>query len=130
MHRDFGVYAFYNAEEFRTILCSIKNDNMREYIFADVVSKLVEHAWKMTGIMERDTRDYGVNAASDILAAVYEIYRHRIGQGNIELGDNLKSLSSDYLLDGIKIHDMDSFLQAVKAHVGPLHFFHWWNELW
>jgi bifunctional N-acetylglucosamine-1-phosphate-uridyltransferase/glucosamine-1-phosphate-acetyltransferase GlmU-like protein len=67
--RDVGAYAFCNTAEFRSALRSLTNDNVRgEYIFADVVGKLVKKGWDIASVRERPELARGVNTSAEMLS--------------------------------------------------------------
>ncbi|MGH7930770.1 MAG: TIR domain-containing protein, partial [Candidatus Binatia bacterium] len=60
--RDVGVYAFYNTQEFRSLLLTLKNDNVRsEYIFPDIVEILARNGWKIRSVRARPELAHGIN---------------------------------------------------------------------
>lgn len=127
--RDYGLYAFYNTQEFRTLLGRVRNDNSRgEFIFADVVKLVSESGWKVVTVEERNEgAACGVNTSSELLTAALKPHRRNIG--DTELAEMIKTLSSNYCLR-VSIPSATLFESAVKEHKGPFHFFHWWDDLW
>lgn len=129
MRRDVGVYAFYNTEEFRSILRAIRNDNARrEYIFADVVAALSDRGWDIVSVNEEPSNAYGINTAGELLATACGVYRANLGA--VELGEILKTMATDYRMPELRVSDIHSLPDMLRMHSGPLHFFHWWNAQW
>lgn len=128
--RDVGAYAFYNTEEFRSLLLTMENDNVRsEYIFADIVEILVRSGWKITSIRERPELAHGINTSSDLLSLACGLDATSRG-GNVEVRAMRKTLAVDYFIDSHKFASVRSLRAAVDAHIGPVHFFEWWDALW
>ncbi len=128
--RDVGAYAFYNTKEFRSLLLTLKNDNVRsEYSFPDIVEILVHNGWKVTSIRERPELAHGINTSSDLLSLACGLDAIRRG-GNVEIGAMRKTLAVDYLIDSHKFASVRALRTAVDAHIGPAHFFEWWDALW
>ncbi|MGH3670941.1 MAG: TIR domain-containing protein [Pseudonocardiaceae bacterium] len=128
--RDVGVYAFYNTQEFRSSLLTLKNDNVRsEYIFPDIVETLARCGWKIKSVRERPELAHGINTSSDLLSLACGLDATRRG-GHAEISAMRKTLAADYYIDSHKFTSVQSLRAAVNAHIGPAHFFEWWDALW
>lgn len=128
--RDVGAYAFYNTQEFRSLLLTLKNDNVRsEYNFPDIVEILTLNNWKIKSIRERPELAHGINTSSDLLSLACGLGTSRRG-GDVEIGAMRKALAADYFIDSHKFASVHSLRAAVDAHIGPAHFFEWWDALW
>ncbi|MGH7930798.1 MAG: TIR domain-containing protein [Candidatus Binatia bacterium] len=128
--RDVGAYAFYNTEAFRSLLLTLKNDNVRsEYIFADIVEILVHSGWRITSVRERPELARGINTSSDLLSLACGLDGAR-GGGNVEIGAMRRTLAADYFIDSHKFSSVRALRAAIDAHIGPIHFFEWWDALW
>jgi CTP:molybdopterin cytidylyltransferase MocA len=128
--RDVGAYAFYNTQEFRSLLLTLKNDNVRsEYNFPDIVEILARNGWKIKSIRERPELAHGINTSSGLLSLACGLDATRRG-GNVEIGAMRKTLAADYFIDSHKFASVRSLRAAVDAHIGPAHFFEWWDALW
>ena len=129
MTRDVGVYAFYNTEEFRSALRAIQNGNVRrEYIFADIVKILSDRGWDIVTVEERSSNAYGINTAGELLGVACGVDRPNLGM--VELGEVLKTMSTDYRVPEVKPSDIHSLREMLRTHTGPLHFLQWWNTQW
>jgi bifunctional N-acetylglucosamine-1-phosphate-uridyltransferase/glucosamine-1-phosphate-acetyltransferase GlmU-like protein len=129
MATDVGFYAFNNTEEFRQHLSGIRKANVRnEFMFADVVSVLSEAGWRIVSVEETPDRACGINNAGELLSAVTGAGRHLIG--DTEIGEIRRTLNNDYKMKELDVQGIQAFRAGVRDHVGPLHFFDWWDQFW
>lgn len=127
--RDVGFYAFYNSHEFRQHLASIRNSNVRnEFMFADIVGVLSQDGWDVASVEETPDRACGINTSGELLIAVTGAERPLIGDA--ELGEIRRTLNNDYKMKELDIQGIQAFRSGVRNHVGPLHFFGWWDQFW
>lgn len=126
MERDVGLYVFYNTQEFRDALTSIRNDNPRkEYIFADVIEILVMNGWQIETRKEDFVACLSVNTAADLLNLASKAYDQSAPVTSIR-----NALWHYYGLTIPESTDNATLRLKVKHHVGPFYFFDWWERVW
>jgi bifunctional UDP-N-acetylglucosamine pyrophosphorylase/glucosamine-1-phosphate N-acetyltransferase len=128
--RDAGAYAFRNTEEFRGILGSVRNNNVRgEFMFADVVAGLARRGWDIRAVSERPSLARGINTPAELLALACGV-ADTSPATRTELSQMHATLADDYLLRTVSFESFEALNAAIGAHVGPLYFFRWWDALW
>lgn len=127
MERDMGVYVFHNSLEFRSVLMTLENNNVRrEFIFADVVEMLVKKGWKIVSQEEEEPdRARGINFARDLLFLASGVYHSRATKSEV-----WRVAQNYYNLVLPEQWDVTTFRDTIQAHIGPLYCFPWWDQLW
>lgn len=126
MKRDVGLYIFYNTEELRSALRSVKNDNIRqEFIFADIVKILADKGWKIASAEENPMNSLSINTTIDLLSLVSQSYVQ-----NKDISGLRDFLLQNYGLELSEQMHLDTFRATVDSHFGPFYFFSWWERTW
>lgn len=126
MRRDVGLYVFRNTAEIRNAILSIRNDNLRgEFIFADVVERLVAQGVAISHEDEDPVRARSVNTIQDLLRLVSARF---IRAGNKAGLDRYFKETFDLELSSQLYPEL--FQPTVQSHAGPLYFFSWWERTW
>ncbi|HLO28947.1 MAG TPA: NTP transferase domain-containing protein, partial [Anaerolineales bacterium] len=126
MERDVGVYVFYNSPEFREVLKTIKNNNLRkEYIFADIIETLIKKGWQIETQQEDFASCLSVNTAADLLNLASKAYDNSVPMASVR-----NAIWQYYGLTIPEKTDNATLRLKVKNHIGPFYFFDWWDRVW
>jgi len=125
-YKDVGIYVFHNTEEFRSLLGTIRNDNVRgEFMFADVIGELSQSGWKIVTVEENPANTQSINKTSELLLLTCHAQ-----QDNLRVEQCVRALKDELNVKVPCPANRQQLLAEFERFTGPVFFFSKWDDVW